>query len=522
MKTAKTTTQATTPLRLQTDDAARWHTSARIVLGLLCGLYCAARLWRLTQFNLGRDEIFSLETARLGWGALLDAAVADVVHPPLFYLLLKLWLLLGGEHLRWLKLFPALTALLALVPLLLLCRELRLRPFETNVAVALIAANGYLVGYAHELRMYSLLLLCTLCALWLFVRFCNARRVPRLSLGALCAAHLLLVYTHYYGWLVVGVELLCVLIWRRERARTFVSLVALVALAFAPWAFAVVHALTTTRTVALGTQLNWHYRPDATSLAAYYALLNGPFAFARSTTLGLILFGLIIAWGIWDVHRAAHTDADAPRDDEARSARRVFYFLLALAILPVACAFIASRVLPQSVWHTRYMIVAAVPYLLLVACALARLRPRALKYALTLLIITWAALSGCNEMRRTDTRIAWDVLARELSAAETAQAPSSSAQPVKVYMLDDFPRYPMSFFLHATGDTRFAFVRINPADVPALTDAHCWLIYEERTQFAHSVAAPQDVLRGQGYQIGPEFDSGPRGRRYIMFPISRR
>src|SRR5216110_2685568 len=80
MKTAKTTTQATTPLRLHTNDAARWPTSARIVLGLLAGLYCAARLWRLTQFNLGRDEIFSLETARLDWGALLNAVVADVVH----------------------------------------------------------------------------------------------------------------------------------------------------------------------------------------------------------------------------------------------------------------------------------------------------------------------------------------------------------------------------------------------------------------------------------------------------------
>src|SRR5205823_2538115 len=120
-------------------------------------------------------------------------------------------------------------------------------------------------------------------------------------------------------------------------------------------------------------------------------------------TLGLILFGLIIAWGIWDAHRAARADASAPRSDDAQGARLVFYFLLALATLPVACAFIAGRALPQSVWHTRYLIVAAVPYLLLVACALARLRLRVLRYALTLIIITWAALSGCHEMRRTDT-----------------------------------------------------------------------------------------------------------------------
>lgn len=485
-------------------DAHR-QPATRLVLPALVLLYTAARLWRLTQFNLGRDEIFSLETARLGWRAMLAAVVNDVVHPPLFYLLLKIWISLGDESLRWLKLFPTLTAIAAVVPLLLLCRELRLRAATRDLALLLVAVNGYLVAYAHELRMYSLLLFFSLCALWLFVRFWHAARPTKLALLALFSAHLLLVYTQYYGWLLVGVELLCVLRWRRNHARTFAALVALLALAAAPWAYLVLHALST-RTVDLGTQLGWHYRPDATSLAAYYALLNGPYSFAHSTTIGLLVFGLIIIAARWLMQRspdAAHT-------------RRVFDWLLALAALPCAFAFVVSRVFPQSIWHTRYLIISAVPYLLLVALALTNLRPRPLRLALTLFVGAWAALSGFTEMRRTDTHIAWDVLAHELSATETTHQ-----SRVNVYMLDDLPRYPMSFYLNGAHDARFAFVRVNAADLTALADAHCWLAYDEGAWPRGQPALPE-LLQARGYQTGASLTSGPRGHRYILFPVWRR
>lgn len=491
------------PLRLHVADEAPRSNAPRFILPALVLLFAAARLWRLTQFNLGRDEIFSLETARLGWHALLTAVVNDVVHPPLFYLLLKIWLTLGGASLRWLKLFPALTAIAAIVPFLLLCRALRLRATTRDLALLLVAVNGYLVAYAHELRMYSLLLLFSLCALWLFVRFWHAERLTKLTLLALYSAHLLLVYTQYYGWLLVGVELLSIAIWRRNRARVFAALVALLLLACAPWAYLVMHALNT-RTVNLSTQLSWHYRPGATSLAAYYALLNGPFSFAHSTTLGLLVFGLVIIIARRTVQRAA-TDTHA---------RRIYDWLLALAALPVAFAFVVSRIFPQSIWHTRYLIISAVPYLLLVALALTSLRPRPLRLALTLFVVAWAAFSGLAEMRRTDTHIAWDVLAHELSTTETAQ------MQIKVYTLDDFPRYPMSFYLKGTGDARFTFVRVNAADLTALADAHCWLIYDEGAW--PRGPSPHELMQAHGYQTGVSFASGPRGHRYILFPVWRR
>ena len=78
---------------------------------LLVVLYAAARL---TATCLWFDEIFSVHAARHPWGGLWSFAAADLIHPPLFYALLKLWAAAGGESLHWLRLFPALTSVLAL------------------------------------------------------------------------------------------------------------------------------------------------------------------------------------------------------------------------------------------------------------------------------------------------------------------------------------------------------------------------------------------------------------------------
>src|SRR5947209_20571061 len=158
------------------DDAATPALSrARLVVSLLLvALYAAARRRGLTATCLWFDEIFSVHAARHAWGTLWRFAAADLIHPPLFYALLKLWAAAGGESLLWLRLFPALTSIAALVPFFLLARELRLTRAETRSALLFMAANGYLIKYAQEVRMYSLLLLLTLASLWLFASLFNS------------------------------------------------------------------------------------------------------------------------------------------------------------------------------------------------------------------------------------------------------------------------------------------------------------------------------------------------------------
>ncbi|MGI8733513.1 MAG: glycosyltransferase family 39 protein [Pyrinomonadaceae bacterium] len=388
-----------TLLQLPATTESRLQNKERVLTGLVIMLYIGSRFWRLTQFNLQRDEIFTVETARLGWRAIFVTITADVVHPPLFYLLLKIWIHIGGESLRWLRFLPTLIAIATLVPFLLLCRELRLSSYTRNLALFLFAVNAYLITYARELRMYSLLVCLSLLALWLFVRWWNSPRTSRLDWLALFSAHLLLVYTHYYGWLIVGVELLFVLLRRRGRA-AFAALIGLLLLCYAPWVASVLAALEA-RSVSLGAQLDWHYKPGITAVAAYYALLNGSYTFARSTTIGILIFGGVVLWALRDRWLRSKSNE--------RDERLVWSFLIALSLLPVVVAFIASRILPQSVWHPRYLIISAVPYLLLIALAVTQLRPRWLRILLTVAVVVWSGVSGFTEARRSDSRIAWDV-----------------------------------------------------------------------------------------------------------------
>ena len=104
-----------------------------LLAALLVGLYVAARLWRLTGSCLWFDELFGVHAARHSWAGLWRFTASDLIHPPLSYALLKVWTAAGGESLLWLRLFPVVASAAALVPLLLLARELRLEIGRAHV-----------------------------------------------------------------------------------------------------------------------------------------------------------------------------------------------------------------------------------------------------------------------------------------------------------------------------------------------------------------------------------------------------
>jgi Dolichyl-phosphate-mannose-protein mannosyltransferase len=450
---------------------------------LLVALYAAARLRGLTATCLWFDEIFSVHAARHAWAGLWSFVAADLIHPPLFYALLKLWAAAGGDSLLWLRLFPALTSLLALVPFLLLARELELTRVETNAALLLMAANGYLIKYAQELRMYSLLLLLTTASLWLFARGLNSAPAPRKLFAApklllaLGVVNLLLVYTHYYGWLVVACEAAFLLFRDRRKLPRFLITVAALALLFAPWVLACARA--SEEGGGLSQNVGWIERPRAADLAQLFALFNEPFYFQQSSDqplyarggalLGLLLVGLpILALLLRSLRRAKDEDArlkdeDARRDrlrsDDARSddakidgieydeaehsieregarQREAVVFLACFTVLPVALAFAASLLLPFSVWGTRHVIVAAGPYFLLAGVALARLRPFWLKSAALVLLCCWFFFVGALLLATRGEGeyiwCAWENLARSAlrdeagSAVETQTAEGES------------------------------------------------------------------------------------------------
>ena len=150
---------STAPRSITATRPAARISPAAIATFAVVALFVAMRLWRLTDFALDGDEIFSIQLARDSWHDLFTAAAQDAIHPPLLYVLLKLWTGVGGESLLWLRLFPVTASVLCLLPVFALCRDLKISPAARNLAIAIVAVHPYAMYYSQHLRMYCLLML---------------------------------------------------------------------------------------------------------------------------------------------------------------------------------------------------------------------------------------------------------------------------------------------------------------------------------------------------------------------------
>jgi mannosyltransferase len=236
------TTGVDRPLQIRPDSAPFSTVDRWIACGLIA-LFVAIRLQHVVDFRVWFDEIFTLDVARRSWMGLLWYTKEYDVHPPLFYMTVKLWTALGGWSYGSLGLYSVVWMVAALVPFLLLSRQLGLTPTETNVALALMAVNGYLVGYGEEIRVYSLLFFLATLSLWLFARYCNDPRASFRAVLALGAVNFLIVYTEYFGWLVVGAEGLFLLLWNRRKLAAFAATVSIAVVLYLPWVYYVVEAV---------------------------------------------------------------------------------------------------------------------------------------------------------------------------------------------------------------------------------------------------------------------------------------
>lgn len=483
-------------------DEQREHYFASLpvaLFGVVAVIFVATRLWRLTSYGLFGDEVFTLWTAAQDWRSLFASVVGDVVHPPLFYVLLKLWIGIGGQSLLWLKLLPVLFSIASLVPFFFLSRELKLRPAAMNLALWLMAVNGFLINHSQELRMYSLLLLLTLTSLSLFARLSNQDSDIIRTQSFLFAVNLLLVFTHYYGWVVVALELMSLLFWRRERLRSFAIGAAVLALCFSPWVWFVSKAA---RVNPSRVNFVWNRPPAASELVGYYGNLNGPLSYrwkVFGTALVMIVFlAPVVAWG----RRVLQQRLDN------KTELRGFGWLALFAFGPVALAFAASHLLPQPVWAFRYLIVAAPAYLLLVAAAACRLPRSKGRISAIVLLVCWSGLSGFSEVANR-SRIAWEPLVRQVIQAEPGE------RPVTIYVTDANIGNTIQYYLDQAGETKLQASYVGSLNSPG--DDHYWVAF---IRYANEVEPlPQSAVGERGYYTGETIEATVAGQKAMIFPV---
>jgi len=236
-------------------------------------------------------------------------------------------------------------------------------------------------------------------------------------------------------------------------------------------------------------------RPSLVDLGGYYATLTGFLDPGWKAILGQTLFGCPILLWAWHVYKATSA--------EDKRAVVTFWWLLLLALLPVVFSYLVSQVLPQSVWGTRFLIIAAAPYMILVALAVHRLHPNWLRRVTALFIVIWATLAGFRELNNTGKH-AWEPLVYQMIRAETSQA-----KGITVYAFGSSDEI-IRFYLEKVNEKRFQTKRIFTFD--KVEGDHFWVASRSTEEL------PQQILRDQGYRVEEGFSDGFGG---LLSPVWR-
>ena len=325
--------------------------------------------------------------------------------PPLYYLVLSVWMTLFG-HGQAATHILSLTFALLLVPAAFWGARSLFGDRAGWCTAALAALNPFVTYYAQETRMYALVVLLGLLVTVCFVNaFVHGRRRYRVPYGVALAA---LVYTHNWGlFLAMGTVVALVWPWRARRGpqrRAFVRDVALAygvtALLYAPW-------LPSLAFQAAHTGAPWSEQPSLADLL-------GPLVNILGTPL--VPLGLLLAGGA-GLAAIAQRGADerAPTAQVARD-RTAVWALITIPLAGLALAWLASQASPA--FAGRYFAILVGPLLLLSGIGLSRSGRMGL-IALAFILVLWFdprthQLRSKSDARTVAARISSSVQAGDL------------------------------------------------------------------------------------------------------------
>lgn len=161
-------------------------------------LAVAVRLYGITHSSFWFDEAYSVLISATTPSEIWRYS-ADDVHPPLYYLLLHVWMFFWGESVFSVRLMSAVTGVLT-VPVSVWLVGIIATRRAAILAGFLTALLPVAVRYSQEARMYALLALCCVAATLTLVYWVkNSRHCRYLYAYALIMA--LGFYTHYFAGL---------------------------------------------------------------------------------------------------------------------------------------------------------------------------------------------------------------------------------------------------------------------------------------------------------------------------------
>lgn len=172
----------------------------------------ALRLFNLTAISLWHDEAFSALLIKYPWGEMFYRIGLDV-HPPMYYIFLRIWHYAFGDSLFSLRLLSVLFGVGTIIAIYILVKKIFSSTSTALAAALLVAVNPFQIQYVTEARMYTMgAFFAVVTAIFLTYALTNTKNyftpsalITKPSKKALALSYLLftlsasiLTYTHYY------------------------------------------------------------------------------------------------------------------------------------------------------------------------------------------------------------------------------------------------------------------------------------------------------------------------------------
>lgn len=374
------------------------------------------------------DEGISVGVANFPFTEIPSALRLDG-NPPVYYLLLHVWLRLFGDSEAAAHALSAVFALAAVPGAYLLAR----RPLGRGVALgatAVAATLPYLTYFAQETRMYSMVAFLSVVVAGLHLRLFDARaRRARIVLPIVL---IVLLYTHTWGVFLVGGSVLAVgaraLLEPRGAGRRRILRIGFLvhlaaAVVWAPWVPILAQQ-------ARETGAPWSLRPTPQMLLEGIGSVATPTVPAVVFLCALVFGGTVLA-------AAARGQAGGPSVAMPEEARSLGHHAAVLAVMFLGTAlfaYVSSLVSPA--WANRYMAVLVGPAVLLSGILLTR-AGRAPLVVLLLLVALWGTSTQGARLRDKATPEAMvKAVAPELRPGDLVISVHPEQLPVIAYGLE--------------------------------------------------------------------------------------
>lgn len=327
------------------------------------------------DYSLDGDEVFLAALGALPPYEVLQGALNDRTHGPVYIFLLAIWIRLFGDGEFALRSLSVLFSIGFLLVVRTIAREW-LKQWPGLMFIGMCALGSFFVMYGQQARPYALSLLLCAVSLLYFLRLLSGGFDCR-NACAWGVAGALAVWTSYL--LVVYMAVQALFLLKRHPSHGFWLLLP-AALSFVPIIGWLGIAFGRGRSIVEGFELiRWIARPTELDLGLFYVDVIGALPhvplwlslgllFLFSFPLGACLFGMRLS-------------------STMETTRDLAFRVTGMAVLPVVMVFAASHVMPTSIWATRQLSGPALAMALAMALGFNRVEPRWAKLGLAVVII---------------------------------------------------------------------------------------------------------------------------------------